>query len=240
MTKRLMISICCLFLMVTTALADELSSYRADITATRYGAIDIRADGSTSFSINGDKWQIETKVRGGGLKSEESSKGFVENGIFKPESYHKLTKFLFIKENVDWDFDWNAKKVKGKVKKDKYEYSLGDSLHDPISFQPAIRLAVANGETSLNYEYLRYNRPQELSFEVIGEELLSLEKGRVHTLILRQIKPLSSSKKNLIWVARDFDFIPVRFASYKDNKMKDDIIVNRLWIADQEVNFDNP
>ncbi|MEJ2072440.1 MAG: hypothetical protein P8X79_03135 [Reinekea sp.] len=153
MTKRLMISICCLFLMVTTALADELSSYRADITATRYGAIDIRADGSTSFSINGDKWQIETKVRGGGLKSEESSKGFVENGIFKPESYHKLTKFLFIKENVDWDFDWNAKKVKGKVKKDKYEYSLGDSLHDPISFQPAIRLAVANGETSLNYEY---------------------------------------------------------------------------------------
>ncbi len=218
----------------------ELSSYRAEITATRYGAVDIKAKGTTTFSLNNNTWQNEVSVKGGGLKSEERSKGFLQDEIFKPESYRKRTKFLFIKENIDWAFSWAESKVEGNVKKDKYKYDLETSLHDPLSYQAPLRIALANGETSIAFLYLRYNRPQKLTFEVIGEELLSLGKHQVHTLIVKQTAPMSSSRKKLIWVAKDFDYIPVKFASYKNDKLKDDIEVKRLWIDGKEVSFANP
>ena len=227
-----------LFLCCAVADATELSNYRADVTVVRHGAIDIKAKGSTSFTIDeNNNWQITLSAKGSGLKSEEISKGFFADGVFKPVSYRKRSKFMFLKEKIDWHFDWPNQRVKGKVKKDKRQYPTGESLHDPLSFQAAMRQALINNETQLKYRYLRYNRPQDLAFEVIGEELLNLQQGRVHTLIVKELEPLARVDKSLVWVATDFDYVPVRFANYKKGKLRDEITITELWIDGEKVNF---
>jgi len=223
-------------LMAVHALA--LSNYRADITATRHGTFDIKLDGVITFrsDAQGD-WSLEIKTKGGPINSFERSVGETVDGQFRPLRYQRDTKVLFFKEHVDWQFDWTKASLSGQVKKKAYQYSLGNTIHDPMSFQLPLRAALLQGEKSFEFQFMRYTRPERLKFEVIGEEMLILDQGRVHTLILKQITPIQSDQKKLIWVAPKLDFVPIRFTTFEDDEIKDDILVKRLWLNDQEVNF---
>ena len=144
---------------------------------------------------------------------------------------------LFFKEHVDWQFDWGKEWLTGYVKKDFFEYSLASPIHDPMSFQLPMRAALMEGGKSFAFQFMRHNRPVALKFEVIGEELLLLPNGRVHTLIIKQLWPLQSKQKKLIWVAPELEFVPIRFATFDDGKIENDILVERLWLDDEEVTF---
>lgn len=226
---------------ISSALAaDALSSYRGEIVAVRNGAIDIKTEGEMEFKMTSDtRWTLTLNVKGGGVKSEETSTGEIINNTARPFNYKKRSNFLFIRENIDWKFDWANKNLSGKVKKDERQYELNNIIHDPLSFQVAMRQELMAGEKSFIYPYMRYNRPQELAIEVIGQERLRLGNGFVDTLILRQLRPARSNEKKLIWVAPQLDFVPVRFTTYEDDKIKDDVIVEKLWINNQPVSFGN-
>ena len=60
-------------------------------------------------------WEFAIKVKGGPLKSTEVTKGTQREGEYLPVTYKRDTKLLFIKENIEWLFDWDAQKVSGKV-----------------------------------------------------------------------------------------------------------------------------
>jgi hypothetical protein len=219
--------------------ASELSDFKADIEARHNGVIDLKAKGTMHFELSGDgKWEMSLSVKGGPSKSSEVSKGILADGQFLPTEYERRTKILFAKEDVDWDFDWGSNTVTGVVDKKDYRHTLNQTVHDPMSYQIPLRIGLMNGETKFNYSYLRWNRPNDLSFEVIGEELLQLESGRVHTLILKQTKQVKANEKKLIWVAKDYDFIPVRFTTFRKDKIRDDVIITKLWIDGKAIKFD--
>lgn len=226
-------------LVAAFAWGSTLSSYKAEITATRHGAIDIRAKGTMFFQLEpNDQWEFGIRVKGGPLKSTEISKGTKRGDTYVPLSYKRDTKLLFVKENINWDFDWDQNKITGKVKKKSYSHDVSGIVHDPNSFQIPLRMALLNGESEFTYQFMKYSRPDKLRFEIMGEELLTLESGRVHTLILKQLEPLRSDEKKLIWVAKDHDFVPVKFTTYEKNKERDTVIVRKLWIDEELVRFD--
>ncbi len=236
--KRLLQSVIVISLLSLASLSTaELSNYRAEIEATRHGALDLKAKGDIEFSMTETgNWTLLLDIKGGPLRHKEVSIGNTGNLGYQPNQYQQRTKFLFVKENIDWLFNWNEKKITGTVKKDDYEFPLNSVIHDPLSFQLPLRAALISGQqTSFSYRYMRYSRPDDIRFEIIGEELLSLESGRIHTFILKQTKPLKPDEKKLIWVAKDYDFIPVRYTTYKEDKIKDDMIVQKLWINNQPV-----
>jgi hypothetical protein len=237
LTRLMSILLCIAFATANSAYAIE--SYRADVSATRHGALDIKLSGVINFEIapNGD-WQYTLNAKGGPIKTKEISRGSMDGLDFLPEHYERNTKILFVKENVEWNFDWEKKKLSGKIKKDSFNYDLNTIVHDPISFQLPLQAALNNNETKFAYQYLRYKRPAELAYEVIGEELLMLETGPVHTNIIKQTKPNRSDEEKYIWVAKDYGFIPVRFATFKNDKLKDEIIVNQLWINGELIRFE--
>jgi len=223
---------------VSPANSEGLSDYRADIRATHHGAIDIKAKGNMAFNLEDDgKWTLEVAITDGPIKSLEKSTGETVNNEYRPLSYRRETKVLFVKEKINWQFDWSAETVTGKVKKKNYRYNLGSIIHDPLSFQLPLRKAMSEGQTDFKYTFLRYSNPGGLEFKVIGEELLSLDNGRVHTLILKQIKPTRANQKKLIWVSPEHDYVPIRFATFKKNKIKDDVIVTKLWLNNERVAF---
>lgn len=236
---RLFITALALLLGSVPALAETpLSDYRADVQAVRHGAIDIKSSGYISFNhANDQQWQFKMKFTDGPVNLTESSEGTIVDGIYRPVEFERRMKFIFYRENVNWNFDWAKKVVTGSIKKDDYSYPLSSIIHDPNSFQIPMRQQLMQGETTFNFRYLRWSRPNDLQFKVIGEELLDLEQGRAHTLIIQQIKPLRNGEKKLIWVAKDHQFIPLRFKTYEDGKLRDELIVKKLWIDGKPVSF---
>jgi hypothetical protein len=216
----------------------EISDYRAEVKAIRYGTIDLKAKGELVFELTeSGLWSLQIDVSGGPLKSHERSVGELADNEFRPLTFERDTKFLLIKEKIRWNFDWENNKVTGKIKKKEYEHELTELIHDPISFQVAMRQAFLNGKTSYETPYLRYSRPDPLAFEVIGEELLSINGNRVHTLIVKQTKPEKKDERKLIWVAPEYEYVPLRFATYKENKIKEEFLVEKLWIDDVAIDF---
>lgn len=239
---RLFKVVLCLTL-ATSAIALEseetrLSDYRAEVKAVRYGVVDLKAKGDLVFELSDSGlWSLQMDISGGPLKSHERSVGELVDNEYRPLSFERDTKFVFVKEKIRWNFDWENEQVTGKVQKDNKEHDLPQLVHDPISFQVSMRQAFLAGKSSYETRYLRYSRPDDLSFEIIGEELLSIGGGRVHTLIVKQTKPEKKDVRKLIWVAPSLEYIPVRFVTYEDNKMKDEFFVEKLWINDSPVNF---
>jgi hypothetical protein len=227
-------------LVSSSLLAGSLSDYKADIRATRHGILDIKLKGSMSFKISDQgEWAFKLDIKGGPVKSSEVSTGMKVGNEYRPSFYRRNTKVFFSKENIEWQFDWTKNTVTGKVKKDSLKFDMPQTIHDPLSYQIPIREALATGDKTFNFQYMRYKRPGELEFEVVGEELLMLENGRVHTIILKQTKPQRKNEKKLIWVALKHDYVPVRFTTYNENKIKDDVVVEKLWIDNQLVVFDD-
>ncbi|EAR09059.1 DUF3108 domain-containing protein [Reinekea blandensis] len=219
----------------------ELSDYRAEIRAVRHGAIDIKSEGYISFNhTDQNSWQLKVRLNDGPLKLSETTHGEItDDGLYRPLDFERRLKILFYREDINWRFDWAKQTVSGQVKKDSHSHPLRELIHDPNSFQIPMRQGLKAGETEFNFRFMRYSRPDDLAFEVVGEELLTLAGGRVHTLIIRQTDPLRRDEKKLIWVAKDHNFIPVRFSTYDDGKLKDELVVEKLWVDGKEVRF-NP
>lgn len=223
---------------VFTQAQSDLSDYRADISAVRYGTFNIRSEGYITFNhLDDEHWQLKIRFSDGPVKLSETTRGDIKDQTYRPTEFERRLKVLFYRESVDWDFNWQANRVTGQVKKDDHSYPLTQIIHDPNSFQVPMRRQLMQGATSFDFRFLGYRQPTDLKFEVIGEELLSLEGGRVHTLILKQLKPLGKDEKKLIWVARDHQFIPVKYANYEDGKIRDEMTVKKLWIDGKPVRF---
>ncbi|TCS42653.1 DUF3108 domain-containing protein [Reinekea marinisedimentorum] len=218
--------------------AADISDYRAEVKAIRHGTIDLKASGDLVFELTeSGLWSLQIDISGGPLKSHERSVGELIDNQFRPLNFERDTKFLLIKEKIRWNFDWTNQVVAGKVQKKEYEHPLTELIHDPISFQVSMRQAFLNGSSAYETPYLRYSRPDSLAFEVIGEELLSVGDDRVHTLIVKQTEPEKKEERKLIWVAPEYDFVPLRFATFKENKIKEEFFVEKLWIDDVRVDF---
>lgn len=234
--------IACLFLALTPvflfANTNHLSDFKAEVQAIRHGTIDIKAKGEIVFELTeAGLWTLQIDLNGGPLKTHERSIGEYVGENYLPLSYERSTKFLFVKEKVNWSFDWTRKLLNGKVQKKEYEHELKSIVHDPLSFQVELRKALISNEKSYDSLFLRWSRPEDIAFEIIGEELLSIGDGRVRTLILKQTKGVKDDERKLIWVSPEHEYVPLRYATYKDGKIKDEVKVKSLWVNDTKVTF---
>lgn len=235
--KLFMVGVILLASSITFADMAELSAYKAQISAVRAGTIKIKTNGMIEFKRQAANWSLEMRIKGSGAKLTERSTGTFDGESVLTSNYKKKSSFLFIKENIEWRFDWPNRSVTGRVKKDDHRHKLSSNTYDPLSFQVALRLALLNKEKTFEAPYLRYNRPQTLSIKVIGEEKLTIDGAQVNTIILQKLKPVRSGERELIWVAKDYGYVPLRYTTYKDDKLKDDVKVTKLWFNNALVKF---
>ncbi|MFQ3231052.1 DUF3108 domain-containing protein [Reinekea sp.] len=228
----------CLFASLAVHANETLLPFVATLEATRFGTFDLNLDGKMYLKTNGNQWEFGLNAKKGAIATDEVSKGkLLANNKYQPNSYEKKSHVFLIKENIDWNYDWIKNTVKGKVKKDKIEHTLHDNLYDPLSYQLALRQQLKAGQLQLSVDNLRYKNPETFQFAVIGEELLEINGTLIMTKIVKQLKPQRGDSKYLIWVAPEFDYITLRFASYSKGKLKDLVQVTSLSINGQASSF---
>jgi hypothetical protein len=233
-----LLSILAFCTMTFTALASNMTPFTAEMEAIRHGAINIKAHGTLQLRNTGEnQWHYRLSTSGRTLSLREEIWLSVVNDQILPSRYEFESKVLWIKTTKSLRFDHDRKRVTGRVEKERIDEAFTSPIYDAIGFQLALQQALARGEETITLNVLRHKRPDNMSFKVIGEEMLRLPQGQVYTWIIEQTEPVSRNERKLIWVAPELNFTPMRFGRYEDGDLKEEIKVLSLTLDGQPVDF---
>lgn len=227
-------------LLLAPAWGLELVPFKAKLEAIRYGAIDLKTGGTLRLSRDKDQWHYRLATDGHAIALDEEVWMTVDGDQLLPQRYEFESKVFWVKNRKSLRFDHRNNRVTGRVDKDKIDAGFKPPLYDAIGYQIALQQALIAGERTIRLNVFRHNRPDDMVFQVIGEEMLDLPSGDIYTWIVEQTDPVGKNERKLIWVAPDLNFIPLRFGRYEKGKLKEEIRTLSLTLDGQAVSFDQP
>jgi hypothetical protein len=107
-------------------------------------------------------------------------------------------------------FDWQRREATLRRDGATTSLALEPGTLDKHMYQVALRQALRNGESRISYPVIDGGKIRHYEFEVVGEERLELPHlGQLDCLRVRK-------GTTLIWVARRFDFLPVKIEKVEE------------------------
>lgn len=235
--KRLLTSLIALAF-TASVIAEGMTPFTAEMEAIRHGAIDIKAQGTLQLrQTSANQWHYRLSTDGRTLSLSEESWFTVVDGQIRPSRYEFESKVFWIKTTKSLRFDHDNRRVSGRVEKDRVDERFAAPIYDAIGYQLALQQALARGEESITLNVLRHKRPDDMSFRVIGEEMLRLPQGEIYTWIIEQTEPVDRNERKLIWIAPGLAYTPMRFGRYEDGDLKEEIRVLSLQLDGQPIDF---
>lgn len=227
-----------LLLLSSAAFAEGMTPFTAEMEAIRHGAIDIKAQGTLQLRETAtDQWHYRLSTNGRTLSLREESWLTVIDNQIRPTRYEFESKLFWVKTTKSLRFDHDNRRVTGRVEKDRVDEPFAAPIYDALGYQLALQQALASGEESITLNVLRHKRPDDMSFRIIGEEMLRLPQGEIYTWIIEQTEPVSRDERKLIWIAPGLAYTPMRFGRYEDGDLKEEIRVLSLQLDGQPVDF---
>lgn len=105
------------------------------------------------------------------------------------------------------DFDWAARRVRGRVNDAAFDLPLAEHTYDRLSLQVVVRAAAARGISPVKVSLLEKNRIKPVRFERAAAESVQTAAGRFDALRMGQV---DSKKPMRFWLAPAAHHLPVR------------------------------
>jgi hypothetical protein len=192
------------------AFAADLKPYTASYTAD-WKQLPISGSAERHLeSLGNGQWKLTFKASMlvAGL-SEESTLRY-EQGVFLPQKYLYERNGLGKAKKIELDFDWQAKQVLGSDRDSPVRLPLNRGLLDKSTYQLALQQDVAAGKQSMSYQVVDGDDVETYDFRVLGEEAVSTKAGVVDAIKVERVRdPTQSSRKTILWFAKDWNFILV-------------------------------
>lgn len=184
----------------------ELGSASQSLSLNQAGEYTLHFQSSASFLFLSDK-------------RSEISTFSVQGEQLVPRHYRFKRTGTGSDKNTEIRFSLTDKQI--QINQDQVLPWQGET--DNQLFHLDIRRRLAAGETRFSYQTINEKgQPDEETFEVIGEEKLSLPVGEVDTLKLQKVRA-NSKRQTFIWLAPDLDYQMARLKQLKEGKEQLDI-----------------
>jgi hypothetical protein len=203
---------------------------RTDTTA----AVDSSPEGVATIvyalQANGEQYQLKSLMQAKGLAALvipdllQTSDGFLSNTGLQPKHY--LYQFGDKKNKTySADFDWNQKKLSMHTAKGDQTVELLEGTQDLLSFMyqfmfvpplQSMQLNITNGKKLGVYDYV---------FE--GEEIIATKMGKLSTIHLSR-KTISGDEKTELWLALDYQYVPVKIRKTEKEDKVYELLVTSL------------
>lgn len=123
-------------------------------------------------------------------------------------------------KEISHDFDWNAKKVTGSDRGNPVSLTLNRGLLDKSTYQLVLQKDVADGKQSMSYQVLDGDEIDTYDFRVLGSENVRTRAGLIEAIKVERVRdPTQSSRKTVLWFAKDWGYLLVRLHQVeKDGK----------------------
>ncbi len=202
------------------ALAAEPKPFSASYTAD-WKQVPVSGSAERSLQkLDDGRWQLVFKASMLVAGLTEQSTFSVEGDTFLPQSYKFERSGLGKSKDVEFDFDWSQKQVIGSDRGDPVRFPLNRGMQDKSTYQLALQHDVAAGEKSMSYQVVDGDEIETYDFRVLGEEVVRTAAGLIDAIKVERVRdPTQSSRKTILWFAKDWDYLLVRLHQVeKDGK----------------------
>jgi len=202
------------------ALAAEPKPFSASYTAD-WKQVPVSGSAERSLQkLDDGRWQLVFKASMLVAGLTEQSTFTVDNDAFLPQSYKFERSGLGKSKDVEFDFDWSQKQVIGSDRGDPVRFPLNRGMQDKSTYQLALQHDVAAGQKSMSYQVVDGDEIETYDFRVLGEEVVRTAAGLIDAIKVERVRdPTQSSRKTILWFAKDWDYLLVRLHQVeKDGK----------------------
>lgn len=193
------------------AFSAELEPFSASYTAD-WKQLPVSGSAERSLEkVDGERWKLdfEASMLVAGLTEQSTFK--LDNGTLLPMSYRFDRSGLGKSKKVEQDFDWQQKQVIGSDRDNAVRLPLNRGLLDKSSYQIALQLDVADGKQSMSYQVVDGDEIETYDFRVLGEEVVRTRAGLIDAIKVERVRdPTQSSRKTVLWFAKDWGHLLVR------------------------------
>lgn len=218
--------------------AEPLVAFDAQLQVTRYGMIDISAEGSLSLQQSGaNEWHYQLRAETRGVYLREDSWVNLDDQRLQSLRYSADTKVLWSRERKRLNFNRESNRVTGEVDGERINEAIHNEVYDALGYQLELQQRLKAGERELAFEVFRDDEIDDFAFRVVGEERLRVAGGYVDTLIIDQTAPLRRKERKRIWIAPGLGYVPMRFTREEDGKLREEFRVTGLTLDGERIDF---
>lgn len=200
--------------------AAELQPFSASYTAD-WKQVPISGTAGRSLKpLDNGRWELSFEAAMLVASLNETSTLRVENGALLPLTYRFERSGLGKSKEVELDFDWTEKQVLGSDRGEPVRQTLNRGLLDKSTYQLALQQDVADGKQSMSYQVIDGDDIETYDFRVLGSERVRTQAGLIDAIKVERVRdPTQSSRKTVLWFAKDWDYLLVRLHQVeKDGK----------------------
>jgi hypothetical protein len=218
MPRALLMLLALLALPVQAAL--EIKPFSASYTAD-WKQVPISGTASRSLeALDNGRWELNFQASMLVASLNETSTFRMENDAFLPLTYRFERSGLGKAKQIELDFDWTEKQVLGNDRGEPVRFPLNRGLQDKSTYQLLLQHDVAAGKQSMSYQVVDGDEIETYDFRVLGEERVRTKAGLIEAIKVERVRdPTQSSRKTVLWFAKDWNYLLVRLHQVeKDGK----------------------
>ncbi len=202
-----LVALACLLSLSQVSAEPILSPYKARYTTTAMG-LDMTL--KRTLSEENGRYTLRNKGKVLVASLEEVATFTLDDGQIRGERFHyKLGGIVRRKREVQFDPDNGV--IRSLKKKQWSEHAWSPDVLDRLSQQEQLRLALMASESppaQISFTIVDGARVRPKTLELVGEETLDTEAGRLATLHYRQVHE-DDKRASDVWLAIDHDYLMV-------------------------------
>ena len=220
------------------ATADTLEEFSAYYSATTNGIRGAAERHLVKLTERSYRLNVSLEAKLGGLEIgdlEQASEFSYEDGQIKPLIYsYQVSGVSSVVETVV--FNWDAMLALSADDKQSWSVAINSNTLDELSYQLALALDIADpSETIYSYETVDGDALEQLSFQVLGEEIISTPLGDFRCVKLERHREASSSRNTTIWLALDWSNLLTKIEQTSASGLNITMELTNALIAGQQV-----
>ncbi|WP_252271107.1 DUF3108 domain-containing protein [Pseudomonas subflava] len=202
------------------AQALELKPFSASYTADWKQVPISGTAGRSLTALDNGRWELSFEASMLVASLKETSTFRMENTAFLPLTYRFERSGLGKSKQIELDFDWTEKQVLGNDRGDPVRFPLNRGIQDKSTYQLVLQHDVAAGKQSMSYQVVDGDEIETYDFRVLGEERVRTKAGLIDAIKVERVRdPTQSSRKTVLWFAKDWNYLLVRLHQVeKDGK----------------------
>ena len=220
------------------ATADTLEEFSAYYSATTNGIRGAAERHLVKLTERSYRLNVSLEAKLGGLEIgdlEQASEFSYEDGQIKPLIYsYRVSGVSSVVETVV--FNWDAMLALSADEKQSWSVAINSNTLDELSYQLALALDIADpSEIIYSYETVEGDALEQLSFQVLGEEVVSTPLGDFRCVKLELHREASSRRTTTIWLALDWSNLLTKIEQTSASGLNITMELTNALIAGQQV-----
>lgn len=200
--------------------AQELKPFSASYTAD-WKQVPISGTAGRSLkTLDNGRWELNFEASMLVASLNETSTFRMESDAFLPLTYRFERSGLGKAKQIELDFDWTEKQVLGNDRGEQVRFPLNRGIQDKSTYQLVLQHDVAAGKKSMSYQVIDGDEIETYDFRVLGPERVRTKAGLIEAIKVERVRdPTQSSRKTVLWFAKDWNYLLVRLHQVeKDGK----------------------